>query len=158
MLEQIERLVGEYERGRLSRRQLLAGIVAAAGTEAAGSGQGRAVEVAGIDHVAFRVSDVRRSRQFYQRVLNARVRSQTAGSAFLTVGDDWIALFGEGSRTTGEEAVAGGVDHVSFRLASHQGLQARLELIQELGLDPIHPRGTSRTYFRDPDGNMIQFS
>ncbi|HSR67380.1 MAG TPA: VOC family protein [Acidobacteriota bacterium] len=162
MTRNLETLVCDFEKGKLSRRNFVAtltALMATAGAGAAAAPQDRPIKIAGLDHVAFRVSDVERSLKFYQDVLNASVRSQSSSSAFLTVGEDWIALFGQGSTTTGQsESDRVGVDHVSFDISSHGSLQERMEAIRSKGLEPINPAGSSRTYFRDPDGNVIQFS
>ena len=68
-------MLHDYERGRLSRRQLIAhigGLVAAAAAAPA-LAQGRAAEgstfrATDVDHVALRVTDVDRSAKFYERL------------------------------------------------------------------------------------------
>lgn len=165
MKRTLETLVTDFERGKLSRRNFVAtltALMASTGANAAAAApqdESRPIKIAGLDHVAFRVSDVERSLAFYQDVLSASVRSRSSSSAFLTVGQDWIALFGQGTTTTGQpESERVGVDHVSFDITSHGSLQERMDAIRSKGLEPINPSGSNRTYFRDPDGNLIQFS
>ncbi|HSR52636.1 MAG TPA: VOC family protein [Acidobacteriota bacterium] len=160
MQETLDKLVTDFESGRLSRRGFMGALTAlmtsGAGLQAA---QEDEIRIGGLDHVAFRVSDVQRSARFYKDVLNASERSVSSGSAFLNVGQDWIALFASGSTTTGQsDRERVGVDHVSFNITSHRSLEERMRAIRSKGLDPINPAGSSRTYFRDPDGNVIQFS
>ncbi len=77
MTAEIERLVCCFDRGAMSRRELIAGLGAlcAVPTAAAGAvvrrsvpqpGQGAPIPVGGIDHIALRVSDLARSIAFYR--------------------------------------------------------------------------------------------
>ena len=69
MQELIEKMVADFERGKLSRRQLasaLAGLVATGANAAPSSSDFKAVSV---NHVTLRVPDVQRSTKFYQDLL-----------------------------------------------------------------------------------------
>src|ERR1700691_3810191 len=74
MLDLIEKMVGDFEKGKLSRRQLtsaLAGLVAAGANAATGDSDFKAV---GVNHVTLRVPDVQRSTKFYQDVFGMPMR------------------------------------------------------------------------------------
>lgn len=161
MRETIEAMLTEYERGRLSRRQLathLAGLAAAAvglaGPSAhAQAGPDRAPGQApaptfrstGVDHVALRVSDVERSRDFYVRHLGLRPTGSCSGSScFLDCGDDFLALF-RGDRP--------GLDHYAFAIDGYDPAEA-VERLRAAGLTP--DRRADRVYFLDPDGIEVQ--
>jgi hypothetical protein len=107
MREATEALVGRFERGSISRRELVAGLLALAARPSGGAEAGAAkpIQVNGIDHVALRVSDVERSARFYTELFGATVRSRSEGSVFLDVGDDWVALFGRGVARAGSGRV-----------------------------------------------------
>jgi catechol 2,3-dioxygenase-like lactoylglutathione lyase family enzyme len=161
MIREIDSLVGRYERGALSRRELLAGLAALCVTPAvaAPSQQGPApIEVSGFDHLAFRVSNLERSARFYQEHLGGRVRSQSAGAVFLDLGQHWLALFAPGTASTGYQATAVGVDHVSFHSTRQRSLDDRMRVLREHKLNPVSPAGSSRVYFKDPDGIILQLS
>jgi hypothetical protein len=110
MREATNELVGRFERGLISRRELVAALLALAArpSSAAQVGAARPIEVSGIDHVALRVADVEKSARFYTELFGARVRSRPQTSVFLDVGDDWVALFGRGVASTGYGATARG--------------------------------------------------
>lgn len=160
MREAIDAMLTDYERGRLSRRQLaahLAGLAAAAaglgGGLGAGVGRAEAQEggvaptfrATGVDHVALRVSDVARSRDFYVRHLGLRPTGSCSGSScFLDCGDDFLALF------RGEEP---GLDHYAFAVEGYGAADA-VERLRAAGLEP--DRRADRVYFRDPDGIEVQ--
>ncbi len=169
MTAEIERLVCCFDRGVMSRRELIAGLGAlcAAPTAAAGAvvrrsvpqpGQGAPIPVGGIDHIALRVSDLARSIAFYRDHLGGRIRSQSSNSTFLDVGNQWVALFGRGAVSTGYEVTRPGVDHISFHASKHRSLDERMGVLRDHGLDPVSPAGSNRVYFRDPDGIILQLS
>jgi metallothiol transferase len=155
-----EDLVSRFERGVVSRRELVAGILALAArpSGAAQAAGGTPIQVSGIDHVALRVSDVERSAQFYKELFGASVRSQSPSSVFLDVGDDWLALFARGVASTGYGATQPGVDHVSFHSVTARSAEDRMRVLREHGLDPTSPPGSGRVYFKDPDGVILQLS
>ena len=154
-------LVDRFEMGALSRRELIAGLMAL-GTSAAVAGGDptplKPIEVGGLDHVALRVSDVERSARFYAAHLGATVRSQSPSAVFMDIGAHWIALFGPGTVSTGYPPTAAGVDHVSFHPTVVRSLEDRVRALREHGLDPHNPAGSDRVYFKDPDGIILQLS
>lgn len=163
MVNRLDDLVQRYERGALTRRELiaaLAALCAAPGMAHAGANAAQEkgpIEITGLDHVALRVSDVPRSVDFYRQHLGGQVRSQSSNSAFLDMGRNWIALFGQGAVSTGFPPTPTGVDHVSFRSAA-RSFEERFQALKARGLEPSSPPGSGRVYFRDPDGVILQLS
>jgi metallothiol transferase len=157
-----------YERGAITRRELIAGLVAmCAGPVAQPSGCAtfsqdatakEPIPLSGLDHIALRVSDLARSTKFYQEHLGGRIRSQSSSSTFLDVGQHWVALFARGAVSTGYEATRPGVDHISFHSPQHRSLEERMGVLRTHGLNPVSPAGSGRVYFRDPDGIILQLS
>src|SRR5262245_57474390 len=160
MRHAIDDLVGRYERGALSRRELVAGLLALAvpAARTAGASELRPIQVGGIDHLALRVADIERSARFYADHFGATVRSRSSNSIFMDVGEQWIALFGPGAVSTGFPPTTQGVDHVSFRPTSVRSFEDRTAALREHGLDPQSPPGSGRVYFKDPDGIILQLS
>lgn len=150
----VQRLIDDFERGRLSRRELAARLVAAAmalvGSAKAGAAQdspGPTFRAGGIDHVALRVTEVEASARFYQRHLGLdRTGRCGPGSCFLRCGEDFLALF-QGDRP--------GLDHFSFGVPGYRPEDA-VERLKAAGLSP--ERRGDRVYFRDPDGTELQVS
>jgi metallothiol transferase len=160
MRKAMEELVQRFERGALSRRELVGGLLALASASwAAGAPSAPSpIAVSGIDHLALRVTDVERSARFYGEHLGATVRSRSSNSVFMDVGAQWIALFGPGAGSTGFPTPPPGLDHVSFRPTSVRGFEERVQALRTHGLDPQSPAGSGRVYFKDPDGVILQLS
>ncbi len=149
MHQEIEKMVEDFETGRLSRRQLVRHLTAAAAVLAAGmrpaAAQGeRTFRATGVDHVALTVTDVDCSRRFYERHLGLEVTSCSVNQCFLDCGRDFLALF-RGSRP--------GLNHFAFAIEGYRpdGAVASLEAA---GLAPR--RRENRVYFDDPDGLEVQ--
>ena len=163
MREATEELVARFERGSISRRDLVAGILMLAAARppeaaAAEAGAARPIQVGGIDHAAFRVSDVERSARFYTELFGATVRSRSSSSVFLDIGSDWVALFARGVASTGYGPTDPGLDHLSFHSVKARSTEERMGALREHGLDPQSPPGSGRVYFKDPDGVILQLS
>lgn len=115
----------------------------------------------GIRHVALRVADVERSKNFYMEVFGMRVVWQPdPDNAYLSSGSDNLALH----REPGAEAAAadaGVLDHIGFFVAELGQLEQNFDLAKQRGLDIVKPLrqhrdGTYSFYIRDPDGVVIQ--
>lgn len=152
-----DHLIDEFAAGRLSRRRLIAQLMAM-GAAAAGladrpgmaaqhdSGDSSTFSAQSIDHVALSVTDIPRSRDWYVRHLGLRVMRQSESSCFLDCGDDFLALF---------KSDKPGLHHYSFAIPEYDQDDAARRL-REAGLTP-KPRGR-RMYFDDPDGIEVQVS
>jgi hypothetical protein len=147
----IERLVACFERGELSRRQVIAGIatlVAAAGQPSAGEAaqQPATFRAVGLNHIALRVTDIPRSRDFYIRHLGMEVMSESASSCFLRCGEHFVALF---------RRDPAGMDHYCYSVEDYTVIGAA----DKLRAQGFEPRVTgNRIYFPDPDGLIVQLA
>jgi catechol 2,3-dioxygenase-like lactoylglutathione lyase family enzyme len=146
----VSRMLEHYESGRISRRHLIQALAAAAvGTRAvAAPAPESTFQGVEVNHVALRVTDVERSRDFYQKHLGLPVVRQSSSSCFLGLGKNFLALFG-GSQPR--------MDHYCIAVKSYEVKQVTQELERQ-GLNPDQPAGSSRVYFRDPDGLVVQLS
>ena len=161
MSSSIERLVDDYDRGRLSRRTLVAfltSIAACAGAQAgaqtppgeskpsATSSDGPTFQAVGLNHIALQVRDVGRSRAFYVRHLGLQVSSESPSICFLDCGPDFVALFRHDQP---------GLHHYCYSIDDY-AVQQVAEVLRENDLDP-RVRGR-RVYFDDPDGIEVQLA
>ena len=151
MQHAIESIVDGYDRGLLTRRQLIGHLVAVAtamsGTAVASqSGSQKSTFTAtGLDHIALSVTDVARSRAFYEKHLGLKVmRDGGEQSCFLHCGDNFVALF-----RSKEPAM----HHYCYAIDDYEPDTA-VEKLQAAGLTVR--RAQNRVYFDDPDGLEVQ--
>jgi len=102
----------------------------------------------GFNHLALDVTDIARSRDFYMKHLGMNVLRESANACFLGLGPHFLALF---RRPKAE------MDHFCIAIENYDVAAVTAELKRQ-GLNPDQPSGTSRVYFRDPDGLMVQLS
>lgn len=105
------------------------------------SGKARAV---GINHVALEVGDIDAALDFYGRLFDFELRSRSDTSAFIDLGDQFIAL--QKGRTQASD------DHRHFGLVvdDREAVRAALEAA---GVEPLPGQFLD---FRDPWGNRIE--
>lgn len=150
MQQLIEKLVADFERGKLSRRQLaatLAGLVGAGANAASGASDFKAVS---ISHVTLRVPDVQRSTKFYQEVFGMPMREESPTVKILSISAN--SFFG--IEAANEKGTA--VDHFSLGIEKFKAEDAAAKL-QKRGvkLDGVSKDGLK---FIDPDGITVQLN
>jgi catechol 2,3-dioxygenase-like lactoylglutathione lyase family enzyme len=146
----IEKMLADFERGKLSRRQLasaLAGLVAAGANAAPAASDFKAV---GVNHVTLRVPDVQRSTKFYQEVFGMPMKEESPTVKILSLNPN--SFFG--IEAANEKGTA--VDHFSFGIEKFKAEEAAAKL-QKRGLKLA---GVSKDglKFIDPDGIMVQLN
>jgi catechol 2,3-dioxygenase-like lactoylglutathione lyase family enzyme len=154
MIETIERMIGDLERGKLSRRQFAVSLVALAAGSFTSPGalasppapQGfRAVS---LNQVTVRVPDLHRTSQFYQQFFGMPIRQQSATIHILGVGDSFFGIE-QGQNQTPT------VDHYDFGIANFNADQVRARL-SELNLKFSDKTSEESFKFYDPDGFQVQ--
>jgi len=150
-----ETLVEDFERGLLSRRQLVSrlmglGAVIAVMSRGAGASQDTksTFQATGLDHVALNVSSVPSSRDFYIKHLGLKViRDGGEDNCFLGSGDDFFLTLFKGDKP--------GLNHYCYAIRGYAADQAE-EKLKAVGLKPR--REGNRLYFPDPDGIEVQIA
>jgi hypothetical protein len=146
-MKEIESLVKNYERGRLSRRVLIGALTAmVASGRSTLRGQSSTFEAVGLNHIALSVADVARSADFYIEHLGLEVSSRSQSSAFLNFGDQFLALF---------RASDPGMHHYCYSVRDYDVNRAA-EKLRAVEIQP-DIRG-NRIYFPDPDGLTVQLA
>ena len=153
MENQVNQLLDTYENGKMNRRQLVArlgALVAGLGSSSAFAQekQTNTFQATEVNHVALRVTNVQRSRNFYSKHLGLKVSRQTENNCFLTCGKNFLALFkGDTPR----------MDHFCFAVKDYAVLTAE-EKLRAQGIEPQVVRNAGRIYFPDPDGLKVQLA
>lgn len=162
-LNRIETLVSEFEQKKLSRRELIASLVAATGAMTVAPGvlaQAPAPVALGrsLNHISLSVTDVAGSAEFYQRVLGMEIISRPAnGGLNLGLGgESFLGLYNL-ANPGGMHHMCIGVDDydadiLAEKLVAH-GIEARVNR------DPANrTSGGDQLYFNDPDGISVQLA
>lgn len=112
----------------------------------------------GLRHLALKVADVERAREFYARVFGmSLVWQPDPDNAYLSSGCDNLALH-RGAVGTAESQV---LDHLGFIVPTIADVEAGFEWATVHRLEIVHPLkhhrdGSVSFYIRDPDGNVVQ--
>jgi lactoylglutathione lyase len=150
-----DEMIEQFERGKLSRRQLASRLMGLGAALAVVPGIAQAAQdkegtfrATGLDHVALDVKDVPRSRDFYKKHLGLEViRDGGEDNCFLGSGGGFfLTLF------RGEEP---GLNHYCYAIRDFDPDRAEAKL-KAAGLKVRRESG--RVYFDDPDGIEVQVS
>jgi catechol 2,3-dioxygenase-like lactoylglutathione lyase family enzyme len=148
-------LVSRFERGGLTRRQLIQGLSAlvAAGASAPAAAQTSALQAMSINHTSVLVTDLQRSADFYGKIFGLKTVSEDKPNKILRLGTG-----GSGVASTlvslRQQNPPGTIDHFAI---SVQGFN-RDRVTQSL-----KPLGVATAenieygfYVKDPDGAVVQ--
>ncbi len=100
----------------------------------------------GVNHIALRVTDIPKSRDFYLEHFGLKVNNEGDDFCFLGLGENFIALFRR------EEA---GLDHYCYSIENYDATKT-LQTLQDAGLEAS--RDVNRVYFEAPNGFTIQLA
>ncbi len=126
-------------------------------------------EMSGINHIAITVTELERSRTWYQEVFAMTTLMEDThpdGTGyFVLLGNSALSvLVGlHAHPANGRESFAEwrtGLDHVGFTVASHAALEAWEARLTELGVahSPVNDQAAySVVVFRDPDNIQLEF-
>ena len=147
----ISDLLHRFEKGSLSRRELVQGlaVLAASGTAAAAQ-EDIDFKAADIDHVSIQVADLQRSVDFYQRMFGFSVISQDQPRGIIRLGNTRTLV------SLNRQSPAAIVDHFSIGVPRFTKEAATRYLTQRgarVGDDPYHG-----LHVKDPDGIYVQIS
>lgn len=145
----ISSLVNRYERGSLSRRELIQGLamLAAAGATGTEARADSAIHVTGIDHVSIQASDLQRSVKFYQDAFGLPLLNEETKTVHLKVGIAHISIR--------HVSPPGVVDHFAFGIENLDKAAVTEEMKQH-GIATIEGSEPLTFHVVDPDGYPIQ--
>jgi catechol 2,3-dioxygenase-like lactoylglutathione lyase family enzyme len=150
----INDMVQRFERGGLSRRDLIQGLsllmavsqVKAATPEAT---QPASLTPVGIDHVSILVSDLERSANFYRKLFGLTVLSEDKEHGILRLGSKHVII------SIRKEKPYGTVDHFGVKVENFNKATL-VPILQQHGLKPDE-NWQYGFYVKDPDGVNVQF-
>ena len=156
MTEELDRLLTSYERGTLTRRQLLHAIAAVAVVPISAAAQQTGPGVIkgyNLHHVNVRVSDVARSEAFYRKVFGfpaTRVIQGVDAHALDVPAGGFISIQKADN--------AGRLDHFCVGVENFNSSRMSAA-VKAAGIDGVREDGTGNSFFfTDPDGVRVQVS
>jgi catechol 2,3-dioxygenase-like lactoylglutathione lyase family enzyme len=115
----------------------------------------------GMLHFSLPVTDLTRSRKFYEGVLGLKVIGQSPRMVFLQTGDDFLILAKEKDAIRYDSAKSTPVHH-AFKVKP-EDFQSSIEDLRKNGVEVfnIEDRNSGvfwgpQAYFLDPDGNKLE--
>lgn len=167
----IGKLLDDFERGRMTRRQLIASIavVAAAtvggtamvgeargaasisGTTAAAAQGAKGFRGVAVNHISYQVNDYARTRDFYADLLGMRVVKDTGTQCNLILGDTDTFLI---PRNAPAGVTPPRIDHVAYTIENWDKNAVEGEL-KRRGLNPT-PDTENSFHVKDPNGFDVQ--
>ncbi len=167
-METFDRLVREYEAGRLTRRQLIHALgVAAAAAFAPGIAAGqstRGFHTLSLDHISYQVSDYTRTRDFYADLMGMKVSDDNGTTQCFLHFDDALLIARNRRPRPAEPAEAPPkplVDHIAYKIDNWNTDTVKAEL-ERRGLTPRLDTNGGPNYVsfhvQDPDGFDLQIS
>ena len=146
----VDKMLSDFERGALSRRQLIAtvaGLAAAAATAPAQAAP--SLGAVTLNHVTVRVPNLQRTSKFYQQFFGMKLAQQSDTIHILSVGDQFFGIE--------QKPDVAALDHFDFGLEGWNAAAMR-EKVKAAGLKlTTGARGDDESFkFNDPDGFVIQ--
>jgi len=153
----INNLVSQFERGAISRRQLVQsltlGMVALAGgpvARAAAAPAHKGFKATAVNHISYECADYRRPRDFYADLLGMAVSADDGKQCYLTFGDTAI-IARNGKRAPGKPYI----DHIAYTIDNWNTAEVEAELTRR-GLKP--KKDYDSFLVVDPDGYDVQIA
>jgi len=144
-------LLDDFDRGRITRRQLVQSLVLGMVAPAAFAERGGGFKAISVNHISLEVADYRRTRDFYAELLGMKVSEDTGDQVNLTFGDTVLI-----ARNAKDAGAAPLVDHIAYSIGDWDRERVKAELTRR-GLDP-EPDFQGSFHVRDPDGYLLQIA
>ncbi len=148
----VEKMLNDFERGVLSRRQLaatLAGLAAAAAAMPTPALAAPSLKAITLNHVTVRVPNLQRTSKFYQDFFGMKLAQQSETIHILSVGESFFGIE--------QKPDVAALDHFDFGLEGWDAAAMRAK-VQAAGLKlTAGSRVDDESFkFNDPDGFVVQ--
>jgi catechol 2,3-dioxygenase-like lactoylglutathione lyase family enzyme len=147
----ISKLLNRFERGALTRRELVQGLAvlaAANGAASVAQGQDAGIKGAKIDHVSIQVSDLPRSIAFYQKMFGLTVVSEDKPNEIVRLGAGKVLV------SLHHKSPTGLMDHFAIGVEKFNKESVTREL-KERGANP-EDNLDAGFHIKDPEGISVQ--
>jgi catechol 2,3-dioxygenase-like lactoylglutathione lyase family enzyme len=150
----IAKLLNDFERGKMNRRQLiqsLAMAATAAGAASPAAAEGKGFKAVTVNHISYQVADYTKTRDFYVDLLGMKVSGDNGRQCNLAFGDTFLL-----PRNARNGGATPRVDHIAYTVETWDQKAAKAEL-ERRGLAPREDTVNSY-HVKDPDGFDLQIS
>ncbi len=143
----INGLIGQYENGALSRRELVGALAALSVTASSAFAAEPGFQSAGINHVSITASNLQRSVDFYARTFNLTRQPRNAANLVqLNVGKDHLSI---------RQGANPRFDHFAIGVENFNKDRVMADL-KARGATPIDGGDGAGLHVADPDGLFVQ--
>ena len=143
----INGLIGQYENGALSRRELVGALAALSVTGSTAFAADSGFQSAGINHVSITTSNLQRSVDFYSRAFNlTRQPRDAANLVQLNIGRDHLSI---------RQGANPRFDHFAIGIENFNKDRVMADL-KARGATPIDGGAGAGLHVADPDGLLVQ--
>jgi catechol 2,3-dioxygenase-like lactoylglutathione lyase family enzyme len=157
MENMIAKLLDDFERGQMSRRQLiksLAVVATVAGaTTPASAENSKGFKAVAVNHISYQVDDYRKTRNFYADLLRMKVVADTDTQCNLILDDTNTFVI---PRNAPQGSTSSRIDHIAYTIEYWDKNAVKAEL-ERRGLDP-RPDTDNSFHIKDPNGYDLQIS
>jgi catechol 2,3-dioxygenase-like lactoylglutathione lyase family enzyme len=151
----IAKLLQEFERGKMNRRQLIQSLTMAASVAGAAApasaAEGKGFQAVTVNHVSYQVADYAKTRDFYAGLLGMKVSHDDGKQCYMSFGDTFLL-----PRNARQGVTAPRVDHIAYTIETWDKNAVEAEL-KRRGLTP-RPDTEDSFHVKDPDGFDLQIS
>ncbi len=146
----IGKLLADFERGKLTRRQLVQSITVLASTAAAPAPAAEsAFKASAVNHISYSVADYARTRDFYEGLFGMKISHDDGHQCYMEFGATHLI-----PRNARAGATVPRIDHIAYTIDPWDRTAVEAEL-KRRGLNPRPDEETS-FHVKDPDGFDLQ--
>jgi catechol 2,3-dioxygenase-like lactoylglutathione lyase family enzyme len=153
----IANLLDDFDRGKMTRRQLITSLgmvaAAAASTTQASGEVPRGFRGVAVNHISYQVNDYAKTRDFYSNLFGMKVVGDTGTQCNLILGDTNTFLI---PRNAPPGSTPPRIDHIAYTIENWDKNSVRAEL-ERRGLNPQADTDNS-FHVKDPNGFDLQIS
>lgn len=149
----IEKLLRDFELGKMNRRQLVKSLAVAAAASAvpASAAEGKGFKAVAVNHISYQVADYKKTRDFYADLLGMAVSHDDGKQCYMAFGDTFLL-----PRNARNGGTTPRVDHIAYTIENWDKNAVEAEL-KRRGLQPT-PDTENSFHVKDPDGFNLQIS
>src|SRR5579864_3262028 len=152
----VEKLLHQFEQGKVNRRQLIQNLTLAATAGSAlnavpaAAAEGKVLNATNFNHVSYQVTDYAKTRDFYAGLFGMKVSEDDGKQSRLSFGNNILIVR--------NRQPAPKVDHIAYTLANwDQEKEAMAAEVKRRGLKIVQGDIKTSLHILDPDGFQVQF-